>query len=310
MGAVSQRTSLGERERGAAPPATPPCRFCLQPYSAVSPSVTACHQLGQSHQQWGASHPHGHPHRGEQNPERHGQGCALLGPRPRGDASPSGWRRSSGFEAAQAWGAAQGPAGEGLAALREPCRGAWDPPGKPAKGRGAPRRPSSVNRTSRGFLLSWWSPPEANCSGGGSSELPPRPWTVTSRPWLLLSSSVQSRTWGTKPVSLQHHSPEQAPHRCPHGRCQQRGSVNQPPVTTLISRSWEAAALLRGCGTGDSGQEPAPVSPAGQRDCSGWDGAAPRGSWQSSPRRSQRPYPPHRAAGTTDRKWHRSPNSC
>lgn len=77
----------------------------------------------------------------------------------------------------------------------------WDPPGKPAVGSDAPRRPSSVKRTSMGFLLSWWPRPDANCSGGESSGLPPGPWTVTSKPWLLLSSSVQSRTWGTKAVS-------------------------------------------------------------------------------------------------------------
>lgn len=79
-------------------------------------------------------------------------------------------------------GAPQSPMGEGTVAPREPCQGVWDPPGKPAMGREAPRRPSSVNRTSMGFLLSWWSLLDANCSGGGSSGLPPRPWTVTSKP--------------------------------------------------------------------------------------------------------------------------------
>lgn len=143
------------------------------------------------------------------------------------------------------------PKGEGTAAPREPCRGGGDPPGKPAVGRDAPRRPSSVNRTSMGFLLSWWSLLDANCSGGGSSGLPPRPWTITSKPWLLLSSSVHSRTWGAKPVSPRHHRLRQAQRRCPPGSarpadpaaCQQRGGVNRDPPAATVHPPAPGAAL-------------------------------------------------------------------
>lgn len=74
-----------------------------------------------------------------------------------------------------------------------------------------------------GFLLSWWPRPEANCSSGGSSGLSPGPWTVTSKPWLLLSSSAQSRTWGTTQC---HHGPGQALHWYPH----KQDMVNQDPL--------------------------------------------------------------------------------
>lgn len=299
----------GGRRAQCSPP--PPGHPSLQVLSAAPRhsepfghgASPAHHPPGQSRRELGASHPYGHPHRGG----------ALRGASPSGDGgSASGWRRSSGAEGARAWGAPRGPAGGGMAAPREPRQGAGDPPGKPAVGRDAPRRPSSVNRTSRGFLLSWWSPPEANCSGGGSSELPPRAWTVTSRPWLLLSSSVQSRTWRAKPVSPQHRGPEEAPHRCPHGRCQPGGSVNQPPMSTLVSQPWQGAVLLQGCGTGGSGQAPAPVPPAGQRDGTALGGMEQR---PGALGRALTPLPeavspPHGAAGTTGGKWHRSPNSC
>lgn len=127
--------------------------------------------------------------------------------------------------------------------------GAWDPPGKLAVGSDAPRRPSSVKRTSMGFLLSWWPRPDANCSGGGSSGLPPGPWTVTSKPWLLLSSSVQSRTWGTKPMSPWIGTGTAL---CPHRQVpgQQQDIVDRDPLRP--HSVCHGKGLLQGCSTGDT----------------------------------------------------------
>lgn len=119
--------------------------------------------------------------------------------------------------------------------------GMWDPPGKLAVGSDAPRRPSSVKRTSMGFLLSWWPRPDANCSGGESSRLPPGPWTVTSKPWLLLSSSVQSRTWGTKPMSpwTRTGTALVSPQASPRPAAGHRGPG---PLEATLCVPWEGAA--------------------------------------------------------------------
>lgn len=142
-----------------------------------------------------------------------------------------------------------------------------------------------------GFLLSWWSLLVANCSGGGSSGLPPRPWTVTSKPWLLLSSSVQSRTWGTKPVSPWHHRPGQAPRWCPHGRCpasrpsalsaagqREPGPPLPPPWPHSVSQPWEGAVLLWGLRhRGHRGRSQHQRYLWSSRTGLGQDGAAPPG---------------------------------
>lgn len=121
-------------------------------------------------------------------------------------------------------------------------------------GRDAPRRPSSVNRTSMGFLLSWWSLLDANCTAGESSGLPPRPWTVTSKPRLLLSSSVQSRTWRSKTsvtagvtdgAGVAAVSPLQVTGAPCHPR-----TPSAPQAVQLQPR--EGAVLLPGCGTGNT----------------------------------------------------------